>query len=211
MGAGLSRRQVTDRVRRRLQALAAEHGGDYVPATAAQPALARGVTKDGIAWTARFATGNASNGEVFGIPVFALSSGELERSFSGLHGDLGSALAAFRAEADGMLVYLVAGACSPGQSVDAPEASVTRDLGRARWAQQQTGNVADLWIARLEPSGRATLLREFAFTDRDGHKAMNAYMAANGLDIYQAQATLLTAPALEILGVRRSPAPVMRP
>jgi len=211
MAAGLSRKQIQDRVRVRLRSIAQRNGGEYVPATGGNPPLARGTTEDGLSWTARFAVSRASNGETFGTPLYTVACGGAERVFSGLHGGLPGALDAARAERDGTLVYVVAHGGAPGARLDVGEAAFTRELGRARWAQQQTGNVANLWVARLGSDGKATVLREFGYTDPEGHRAMHDHIRANGLSIHEAQRTLATDPALAVLDARARAAPAAAP
>lgn len=211
MAAGLSQKQISTRVRNRLQALASKHGGEYVPASGSSPAAARGVTGDGIEWSASFGISRASNGETFGIPGYDIRSGGFERQFSGLHGDLDTALNTFRAERDGSLVYVVAHGGGTGDELAVTEDAVTRDLGQARWAQQQTGNRANVWISRLAADGSVTFLREQGYTDPASIAAMGAYMAANGLDIYEAQRTLETNPALAVIDTRAPVQPESAP
>lgn len=190
--------------------IAAENGGEYVPGTAASVASAKGVTLDGIKWRASFDTSRASNGEVFGIASYVVTNGDLRRTFSGMSADLPSALDTFRAERDGALVYVVAHGISRGAELGVTEDSFTRDLGQARWAQQQTGNLADVWVARLGDDGTATVLREFLYTSKVGLEAMHAYMSANDLNIYDAQKSLATSPAMTVIDAR-NPIPASGP
>lgn len=202
MAAGLSSKQVSDRIRYRLQKIAAENGGEYVKASGSEPAQAKGVTEDGLQWSASFGVSRGSNGEVFGIPTYTVNDGKMEQSFSGLHGSLLSAIDSFRAEREGSLVYVVAYGGGSGDALTVTEDAVTRDLGRARWAQQQTGNVANLWEARQTADDTVHILREFPYTNKTGRQAMHAYMDANGLDIWKAQSTLETDPALAVVNTR---------
>lgn len=213
MGAGLSRKQISGRVRSHLQTIARENGGEYVAATASSPASCNGVSADGIEWKASYGVSRASNGEVFGVPAYSFRCGDLSQEFSGLYGGLGTALDTFRAERDGAIVYVVAHGCRTGTELAVSETSFTRDLGQARWAQQQTGNMADLWICRLGDPGKVTCLREFGYTDPVVLGALDAYMGANGLNIYEAQRTLATSPAIHVIDAREKapePSPGMR-
>lgn len=206
MAAGLSKDQISSRVRRRLQNIADHNRGTYVAGkgnrpNGYQPPRAEGVTEDGLHWTARFHVSNMSNGETVGYPLYSIRADDgpvRAWEFNGLEvTDLSQALRSVRAQRIEKLAYVVmpgGRACDQGY-VGAE--NVTLDLGKARWAQQQTGNVFNLWeVEVLSDDGKVRFLREFPFTSKVGHEAMHAYITHNGLNIYDAQKTRFNNPAL---------------
>jgi hypothetical protein len=205
MAAGLSKIQIASRVRTRLKKIARDNGGDYVPGTAKRKPLAEGSTSDGLRWEVHFQISRASNGETFGLPIFDVWSDDVPHSerhtLNGLTGDLQSALETFRAAREQALAYVVlpGRAGGPGDLFDVGAGGMTDDLGRARWAQLQTGNVWNLWLARKLDESRVRIIREYPFTDSAGIAAMDKFIAREGESKDQAQASRDTRPALSTL------------
>lgn len=185
MAAGLSKAQIDGRVRRRLQAIAREHGGTYAKKVAER--LTPG--PDGLCWRARFSVSNMSNGETVGWPVYEVwAPGHEPRTYSGLEVNLAAALASYRGGLDGKARFVVIGPRTgyprvrPTQDLTVKPEDLTANLGEARNLQLAFGNVPDVVevIALDDPADpyRVRVVREVAYSGRESLDALDAFRAA---------------------------------
>ena len=191
MAAGLSRKQINSRVRNRLQSIAREHGGRYVPGSKLAKPHVAGETADQLLWTARFSVSSMSNGETVGYPIFTVEAFDrpdlAPRSTAGLFGaNLPQALDSFRAHRDGLVRYCVLRQGAPGEVLNLKPSEVTPDLGLARYGQLQCGNSPNLWELRDLGAGRFQIVREVPYSGAESLDALKAYQEARGLDSFSA-------------------------